>query len=58
MNATTISMYKSYLSKKVLEVFKSYHHYVDIKENLQQGDVQQKINEYEIKEDGLLMHKN
>jgi hypothetical protein len=33
-------------------------HYLQVKESLQQGDVQQKIKEYEIKEDGLLMHKN
>jgi hypothetical protein len=33
-------------------------HYLKVKENLQQGNVHQKIKEYEIKEDGLLMHKN
>jgi hypothetical protein len=33
-------------------------HYLQVKENLQQGGVQQKIKEYEIKEDILLMHKS
>jgi hypothetical protein len=37
MHATTISMYKSYLSEIILEVSKSDQRYVDIKENLQQG---------------------
>ena len=33
-------------------------HYLQIKEILQHENVQQKIKEYEMKEDGLLMHKN
>jgi hypothetical protein len=33
-------------------------HYLQVKERLHQGDVQQKLKEYEIKEDGLLMHNN
>jgi hypothetical protein len=57
MHATPISMYKSDLCEKILEVSKSDQHYVDIKENLQQGMLQQKFEGYEIKEDGILMYR-
>jgi hypothetical protein len=58
MHATTISMYKSDLSDKILEVSKSDQRYVDIKENLQQGKLQQKFEGYELKEDGILMYRH
>jgi hypothetical protein len=46
------------LKRRILDGLDIDQHYLQVKENLQQGDVQQKIKEYEIKEDGLLMHKN
>jgi hypothetical protein len=58
MHATTISMYKSDLCDKILEVAKSYQCYVDIKVNLQQGMSQQKLEGYEIKLDGILMYRH
>jgi len=57
MHATTINMYKSYLSDKILEVAKSDQCYVDIKENLQQSMSQQKLEGYELKEDGIPMFR-
>jgi hypothetical protein len=58
MHATTISMHQSDLKRRILDVVVTDQHYLQVKESLQQGDVQQKVKEYEIKEDGLLMHKN
>jgi hypothetical protein len=58
MHATTVSMYQSNLKSRILDVVVTDQHYLQVKENLQHGDVQQKIKEYEIKEYGLLMHKN
>jgi hypothetical protein len=57
MHATTISMYKSYLGDKILEFSKSNQCYVDVKANLQQGKLQQKFEDYELKEDGILMYR-
>jgi hypothetical protein len=42
---------------KILEVSKSYQCYVDIKENLHQGKLQQKFEGYELKEDRILMYR-
>jgi hypothetical protein len=58
MHATTISMHQSDLKRKILDVVVTDQHYLQVKESLQQENVQQKIKEYEMKEDGLLMHKN
>jgi hypothetical protein len=58
MHATTISMCKSYLKNIILEVVISDEHYLQVKEGLQQENVQQKYKEYKLEEDGILMHKN
>jgi hypothetical protein len=58
MHATTVSMHQSDLKSIILDDLVTYQHYLQVKESLQQGDVQQKIKEYEIQGDGLLMHKN
>jgi hypothetical protein len=58
MLATVVSMHQSDLKRIILDGFVIDQHYLQGKENLQQGDVQQKIKEYEIKKYGLLMHKN
>jgi hypothetical protein len=58
MHATAISMHQSDLKRIILDGLVTDQHYLHVKENLKQGDVQQKIKEYEIKEDELLMHKN
>jgi hypothetical protein len=58
MHVTDVSMHQSDLKKTFLDGLVIDQHYLQVKENLQQGDVQQNIKEYEIKEDGLLMHKN
>jgi hypothetical protein len=58
MHDTVVSMDQPDLKSIILDDLVTYQHYLQVKEILQQGDVQQKIKEYEIKEDGLLMHKN
>jgi hypothetical protein len=58
MHAIIVSVHQSDLKSIILDGLVTDQHYLHVKENLQQGDVQQKIKEYEIKEDGLLMHKN
>jgi hypothetical protein len=58
MHATTINIHQSDLKKRILDGLVTDQHYLQVKENLQQGNVQQKIKEYKINEDGLLMHKN
>jgi hypothetical protein len=58
MDATTVSMHQSDLKSRILDVSVTNPHYLHVKENLQQESVQQKIKEYEMKEDGLLMHTN
>jgi hypothetical protein len=56
MHATTISMYKSDLKDRILEAAKSDQHYMEQKK-LQQGNFQQKIKDYELREDGILMYR-
>jgi hypothetical protein len=58
MHDTVVSMHQSDLKNKILDDLVTYQNYLQVEESLQQGDVKQKIKEYEIKEDGLLMHKN
>lgn len=53
MHVTTVSMYESDLCDRILEVAKSDQYYVDIKANLQQGISLQKLDGYELKEDGI-----
>jgi hypothetical protein len=57
MHATTISMYKSNLQDRILEAAKSDPHYTETKEKIYQGNLQQKIQYYELREDGILMYK-
>jgi len=58
MHATTISMHNLDLKRKFLEALVKNQHHIQVKESLQQEKVQQKFKGYEMKEDGVLMHKN
>jgi hypothetical protein len=58
MHDTTISMHQSYLKNFFLDVVILDQHYLEVKESLQQENVQHKFKGNEIKEDGFLMHKN
>jgi hypothetical protein len=54
MHATVVSMHQSDLKRRILDGLVIDQHYLQVKEKLQQGNVQQKIKEYEIKEDKLI----
>jgi hypothetical protein len=58
MHSTVVSLHQSDLKRIILDDLVIDQHYLQLKESLQQGYVQQKIKEYDIKEYGLLMHKN
>jgi hypothetical protein len=58
MHATTTSMHQSELNNIILDGLVTNQHYLQVNKKLEQGNVQQKIKEYEIREDRLMMHKN
>jgi hypothetical protein len=43
MHATIVSMHQSYLKRRILDGLATDQHYLQVKENLQQGDVEKKI---------------
>jgi hypothetical protein len=57
MHAKNIIMYKYDLNDIILEAAKSDQHYMQTIEKLQHGNSQQKIKDYELREDGILMYK-
>jgi hypothetical protein len=57
LHATTISMYQSYLKDKILEAAKLDLHYKELVAKLQQGNLHQKIEEYKLDNDEILMYK-
>jgi hypothetical protein len=57
MYVTTISMYKFDLKDKILEYPKLDEHYLETKEKLQQGNLLQKIENYDLREDGILLYR-
>ena len=58
MHATTISICKLDLKNRILEDHILDGYYLHVKEMIQQKDVQHKYEEYQLKDDGTLMHKN
>ena len=57
MHATTISMYKSDLKPRILEAAKLDLQYKELVAKLQQGNLQQEIEEYKLDNDGILMYR-
>jgi hypothetical protein len=57
MHATTISMYQSDLKHKIIEAAKSDLQYKDLVAKLQQGILQQKIEEYKLYKDEILLYR-
>jgi hypothetical protein len=57
LHATTISMYQLYLKDKIIEATKSDLQYKELVEKLQQGILQQKIEEYKLDNDEILMYR-
>jgi hypothetical protein len=56
--ATTISMYQSYLKDIFVEATKSDFQYMELVTKLQQGKMQQKVEDYELRIDGILLYIN
>jgi hypothetical protein len=56
LHATAIIMYQSDLKDIILEVAKSYLQYKELMAKLQQGIVQQKIENYKLENDEILMY--
>jgi hypothetical protein len=57
MHATPIIMYQSDLKHRIIETAKSDLQYKDLVAKLQQGNLQQKIEEYKLDKDGILMYR-
>jgi hypothetical protein len=57
VHLATISMYKTDMKDKIIAAANSDQQYVNIKEKIQQGNFQQKVIFYELKEDGIFVYK-
>jgi hypothetical protein len=57
MHATTISIYQLDLKDKILEAAKSDLQYKELVEKLQQGILQQKIEDYKLDNDEIIMYR-
>jgi hypothetical protein len=57
LHATTISMYQSDLKNGIMEASKSDLQYKELVSKLQQGILQQKIEEYKLDNDEILMYR-
>jgi hypothetical protein len=51
-------MYQSDLKDKIVEVAKSDLQYIELVTKLQQGKMQQKVEDYELGIDGIILFKN
>jgi hypothetical protein len=54
-HATSISMFQSYLKHRIIEAGKLDLQYKELVEKLQQGNLQQKIEEYKLDNDEIIM---
>jgi hypothetical protein len=57
LHATTISMYESDLKDIILEATQSNLHYMEIVTKLQQGILQQKLEDYKLGDNEVLMYR-
>jgi hypothetical protein len=58
LHATTIIMYQSNLKDIILEAAKVDLQYIELVTKLQQGKMQQKVEDYELGIDGIILYKN
>jgi hypothetical protein len=58
LHATTISMYRTNIKRKISEVANADLQYRDLVENPQQGEMPQKVEDYKLEVDGTLLYKN
>jgi hypothetical protein len=57
MHIAAINMYRNDLKDKIIATTNSYQCYLEIKETLQQGNLQQKFKYYELQEDEILTYR-
>jgi hypothetical protein len=57
MHATTINMCQSNLKDRIIEAGKLDKKYMEVKEKLQQGNLQQKVENYKLENDEIIMYK-
>jgi hypothetical protein len=58
LHATSISMYQANLKGRIPEAAKEDLQYMELVTKLQQGIMQQKVEYYELENDGILLYKN
>jgi hypothetical protein len=58
LHATTISMYRTDIKGRILEAANTYLQYKDLVAKLQQGKMPQKVENYKLETDGILLYKN
>jgi hypothetical protein len=58
LHATSIGMYQLDLKDRIIEAAKLDLHYKELVEKLQQGNLQQKIEEYKLDNDEILMYRS
>jgi hypothetical protein len=58
LHATTISMYQTDIKRKILEAANAYMQYRELVAMLQQGKMPQKVDNYNLGIDGILLSKN
>jgi hypothetical protein len=58
LHATTISMYQTDLKGRIFEIAKVYLRYMELVTKLQQGKMQEKDEDYELRIDGILLYIN
>jgi hypothetical protein len=58
LHATTISMYQTNIKDKILEDAKADLQYMEMVTKLQQGKMLQKIEDYRLEVDGIILYRN
>jgi hypothetical protein len=58
LHATTISMYRSDIKRIILGAANTYLQYRDLVAKIQQGKMLQKVENYKLEADGILLYKN
>jgi hypothetical protein len=58
LHATTISMYQTDIKRKIMEVANADLQYRELVTKLQKGKIPQKVDNYNLGIDGILLHKN
>jgi hypothetical protein len=58
LHATTISMCRTDIKRRILEVANTNLQYKDLVEKIQQGKMPQKVDNYELETNGTLLYKN